>query len=292
MSATSCQSKTSNAIALRGLKSRRRFALVSLGMTTRAAGVGQYLGSILAWVKLDDSHQDHPKLAPLSDRAYRLWVRAIAHSNRYRLNGVLTASQLRQIRVPIRARMKHETELIRSGLWRETDGGIAIHDVEDYQPSAAKSADISQKRSDAGKKGAAARWGSDGKLLSAENAPVPTRPDPSRPTIDSENKSGLMLGEINDRLEQAFGVRGFISSKWQPKIRALLPYSPDEVESAIKEAQAADPELAGGGLVASILIRYRRKPAQAVAKPSRTLRYVEPLGPDGLPRSAIREGSK
>lgn len=133
----------------------------------------------MAWVRLDDAHQDHPKIAPLRDRSYRLWVRSIAYSNRFGLDGVLTASQLRQIRVPIRAKLGHETELVRSGLWHKTDTGIVIHDVSEYQPKTQKSAELSQKRSAAGRKGAAARWGTDGKLPMAPDAPVPSRPVPS-----------------------------------------------------------------------------------------------------------------
>jgi len=84
-----------------------------------------------------------------------------------------------------------------------------------------------------------------------------------------------MLGEINGALEKRFGPRGFISVKWQPKLRPHLPYTPAELESAIMEAQAADGE-PSGGLVASILIRYRKpKPVRGV-KPV-PLRKIKPL---------------
>lgn len=231
----------------------------------------------MTWVRLDDGHQDHPKIAPLSDRAYRLWVRAIAYSNRYGLDGVLRVAEIRRISGEIMARKRHADGLIAAGLWLDRGDTIKIHDIEDYQLKSAKASDISKKRSEAGKLGAAKRWGNDGKLPLANNAPVPSRPVPS-PTIDRENGSGLMLGEINAQLEQEFGPRGFISVKWQPKLRDHLPFTPDELESAIKEARATDPDNAGGGLVASILVRYRQQRSRpAPRRPN--LPYVKPLKP-------------
>ncbi len=192
----------------------------------------------MTWVKLDDAHQDHPKIAFLSDRAYRLWVRAIAYSNKFGLNGDLTAAQLRQIRGPIKAKVKHEAELVESGLWRQTDGGIEVHDIGDYQLKAVKSADISQKRSDAGKMGAAARWNTDGKLPLANDAPVPSRPVPSRPEEDHDHDPVILIREMSD-LE----LRG-TSRKWPAfantkptaiaRCQALLPITEAEFEAAAR----------------------------------------------------------
>jgi hypothetical protein len=152
----------------------------------------------VTWIRLDDAHQDHPKIAPLSDRAYRLWVRAIAYSNRYGLNGDLTAAQLRLIRGPIRAKKRHETDLVAAGLWHSTDHGISIHDIEDYQPSKDIPPELSQKRSEAGKKGAEARWSKDGKLPLANDAPVPSRPVPSRPVPNEIDLSRFDPKSIRD----------------------------------------------------------------------------------------------
>lgn len=306
MSLTSCQSKSSNATALRGLKSRRRFAFVSLGMTTSAAGVGHSRMYFVTWVRLEQDCCDHPKVDGISNGAFRLWISAKCWANRFWTDGFIDRDKLARISPRTRRHLAAAAELVRARLWHSHDDltcdspscpvnlgvaardGFLIHDFLEYQPSSAKLKRLSEKRAEAGRRGGLAK---PKQLASDGFNPDPTRTDPYR-TIDSSNGSGLMLGEINDRLEEVFGVRGFISTKWQPRLRDHLPYSSDEVESAIKEAQAADPDQANGGLVASILIRYRRKPAQSAPKPSKALRYVEPLGPDGLPRSAIREGSK
>ena len=94
----------------------------------------------------------------------------------------------------------------------------------------------------------------------------------------SGNGSGLMLGEINAQSEAAFGPRGFISVKWQPKLAPLLPFTGAEIESAINEAKGADGD-PSGGLVASILIRYRTQKIRSVkAVPLRPkLKEVKPM---------------
>lgn len=211
----------------------------------------------MTWVRLDDAHQDHPKVAPLSDRSYRLWVRAISYSNKFGLDGVLSASQLRQIRGPIRAKKRHETDLVAAGLWHSSGDGIVIHDIEHYQPSAQTAPEISQKRSDAGKKGAAARWGKDGNLPLAKNAPDPTRPVPSRP--DQIDRSIAVSDLLAVSHEWPGWNRGVALSEKARSHAAELDWqvSPVEVEAARPEAEAANgrPSL---GLLLSIIARYRR----------------------------------
>lgn len=195
----------------------------------------------MTWVKLDDSHQDHPKVAPLSDRAYRLWVRSIAHSNRFGLDGDITASQIRQVSGAIMARKRHQNELVVAGLWHETDTGMAIHDISDYQPTRKTPDEISKVRSEAGKKGAAARWQTGGNLPLAKNAPVPipSRPVPS-PEIDLSNSENF--DQIQDdqeltatEIEQAcFPRYGQLGSTNALKISRLCPIFGWELKHAVR----------------------------------------------------------
>lgn len=86
----------------------------------------------MAWFKLDDSAYDHPKIAVLTDSAFRLWVSAGLYSSRHLTDGVVTAVTLRLLQ----ARPKACQELVMSGLWETIpDGGYRFHDWDHYQPT-------------------------------------------------------------------------------------------------------------------------------------------------------------
>ena len=89
----------------------------------------------MAWVRLDDNFHWHPKVAPLSDAAYRLYVGALCHCNRYDQGdhvslGVVTAL------MPGRRGLRSAAELVTATLWL-VDGvvGWIIHDYFSYQPN-------------------------------------------------------------------------------------------------------------------------------------------------------------
>src|SRR6266511_515529 len=82
----------------------------------------------MAWTKLDDGFADHPKVAPLSDPAFRAFVAGLCFANRYLTDGVLPGHAVAKI-----ATAKVHKELVAAGLWRELeDGGVSIHDFLEY----------------------------------------------------------------------------------------------------------------------------------------------------------------
>jgi hypothetical protein len=85
----------------------------------------------MTWVRFDDQTDDHPKIAGLSDSAFRWWFRGFCYSGRYLLDGVLPPTFI--ARLPKRA----GNELVSAGLWEYKDGHLTIHDYHDYQPTKA-----------------------------------------------------------------------------------------------------------------------------------------------------------
>jgi hypothetical protein len=84
----------------------------------------------VAWFKLDDSAYDHPKVAGLSDGAFRLWVTCGLYCSKHLTDGIVTAVTLRVLQ----AKGKHCDELWTAGLWeRVPEGGYRFHDWTDYQ---------------------------------------------------------------------------------------------------------------------------------------------------------------
>lgn len=135
----------------------------------------------MSWVKLDDQFPDHPKIAALSDGAFRAHVIAICYSARTLTDG----------RIPGRLARKWAGRSLKElvpCLWEPADEDFLIHDYLDYQPSrhfvTKERERISQERSKAGGKGAAKRWqsgrqtdGPDPDPSSRSRSPDPV-PDP------------------------------------------------------------------------------------------------------------------
>lgn len=91
----------------------------------------------MTWVKLDDRFCDHPKIAALSDRAFRALVTGICYSSGVMSDGAVPTAVAKRIAGPA------TKELLRSCVWEQNGSGYLIHDFLDYQPS---KADILAKR--------------------------------------------------------------------------------------------------------------------------------------------------
>jgi len=99
----------------------------------------------MAWFKLDDSMWSHPKFLRLSDRAFRLWVRAGAYCAQHLTDGVVTDETL----IILGANRKHCDELWTAGLWeRVPEGGYRYHDWDHYQPSRSQVLDRRRKEAE------------------------------------------------------------------------------------------------------------------------------------------------
>jgi hypothetical protein len=81
----------------------------------------------LTWIKLDDNAPEHPKVAGLSDRAFRWWVRGLCYASRFLTDGLLPFVFTRAIP------QKTINELSVSGLWTLGELGWHIHDYVEHQ---------------------------------------------------------------------------------------------------------------------------------------------------------------
>jgi len=105
----------------------------------------------MAWIYLDDQMPDHPKVAGISDAAFRLHVSGICYSGRQLTDGLIEADEVpRLVRKFKRAA---PSELVDAGLWLPV--GVAgstdlyeIHDYLDWNPSREKVLARRQKAKD------------------------------------------------------------------------------------------------------------------------------------------------
>lgn len=131
----------------------------------------------MSWLRIDDGFANHNKVLGISDAALRLWVIVSCWSHKLenlRHEGRITAAVLpgvSQHRWPAKRLEQLVEELVganggglyEQGLWVVTDTGWQIHNWHVYGIVGAEPDSLSAKRADAGRKGAASRWQSDGK---------------------------------------------------------------------------------------------------------------------------------
>jgi hypothetical protein len=136
------------------------------GRATSALFDGAATGGLLMpWARIDDAFDDHPKVLAVLEHeqggaAIGLWTLCLtwAHRNtlkRGKTPGLISASLPRRYLGP--GARELAALLVKEGLWEplaEGDGWL-IHDFDQYLPAA----QTSQARSEAGRKGAASRWG-------------------------------------------------------------------------------------------------------------------------------------
>ena len=181
---------------------------------------------MMGWARIDDGFHDHPKVIGLSLEAVGLWTKCLTWARRHSTSppGYIPDA-LPKTYAGRRAKII-TGELVDAGLWDIFDGsgeltptllklspsklqrtpGWVIHDYEDYLSAAERTetaSAVSKSRSEAGRRGARARWGvtngsqpdsnlpSDS-MASADGKPMPpTRPDPTHGSEGLSTESHL-----------------------------------------------------------------------------------------------------
>jgi hypothetical protein len=87
-------------------------------------------GRTVTYLQVDDRFADHPKVAVLSDAAFRAQVTALCYCAEHLTDGMLPKTVGDRF-----ARPRPRRELLASGLWMEAPGGYSLHDYLDWNPS-------------------------------------------------------------------------------------------------------------------------------------------------------------
>ena len=82
----------------------------------------------MTWIKLDDTFPNNPKILPLSNQAFRLYIEGLCYANQYLTDGFLAQAVINRL-----DSQNAVTELLEAGLWLERDNGIQIHDYCEHQ---------------------------------------------------------------------------------------------------------------------------------------------------------------
>lgn len=109
----------------------------------------------MTWVKMDDRYPDHPKVAGLTDGAYRLWTTSIAYCSQHQTDGLVPESII--TRWGVKHADRAAAELVSGGLWLSSADGYEVANYLNWQRSRSEIEALSSVRSEAGKRGARAK---------------------------------------------------------------------------------------------------------------------------------------
>lgn len=83
----------------------------------------------MTWIKLDNNSPRHPKIAALTDKAFRWWFNGLCFASEFLTDGLLPPTFWKQAPKTARA------ELTKGGIWIWKDPNFQIHDYLKYQQS-------------------------------------------------------------------------------------------------------------------------------------------------------------
>ena len=84
----------------------------------------------MTWIKLDDTLPNNPKILPLGDKAFRLYIEGLCYANQYLTDGFLAQAVINRLDSG-----NAYQELLDAGLWIAVEGGAQIHDYCEHQTS-------------------------------------------------------------------------------------------------------------------------------------------------------------
>jgi hypothetical protein len=149
----------------------------------------------MAWVRLDDTFPEHPKIDAAGGDAAWLHVCALSYCNRNETDGYVPRERITKLsdrKQPYRLAAR----LVAVGLWDVAVDGWQIHDYLDFQPSKAK---LQAERDAAKERMREARRSRNVRpnvtRSSGEVRLTPTRPDPTPSSIQS-----LPTSDVGTRL--------------------------------------------------------------------------------------------
>lgn len=172
----------------------------------------------MSWARIDDKLHSHPKIKAIVKRTDPIgaWTRMLSWSCDYRTRGRIPRSTALDF-----ATQSTIDKLVEVGLLDVAEHDYVIHDFEEYNPSGPATdtarAAASEKKREAGKKGAAKRWGksddtandgrTDGTVPSDANGTVPSKTDgkpiapdsPTRGRAPDPSPSPSPLPEDNNK---------------------------------------------------------------------------------------------
>lgn len=221
----------------------------------------------MAWVKIDDHFDEHPKLAAVGPIGWGVWLAGLAYCNRNLTDGFIPRPVAESIGGKWRVYVPTEdgreqvwrinrssgmvgqdmdTEwaislLVQVGLWEEVEGGYRVHDYSDYQPSKDEVLALRRVRAEAGSKGGRASAQAKQAKSKAKAKQPPSKPS-SKTSSKPSSKNAAKVNPVPDPVPDPDPVP-------EPEPQGALPPNPRRAAGAAprgnrpsRRSPLADPE--------------------------------------------------
>lgn len=197
----------------------------------------------MSWLRLDDEFAENPKIAPLSDRAFRFHVAALCVCAAKLTDGKMSRKAVRVLAATLEVDAKRRTvELEQAGLWIAGEDGWQINDYLDYNPSAEEVRAKREARAEAGRRGGIAsgeaRANAQANGEANASAPAQANHEPPSPPIpkDQEHSQPLTYSgddpneqtDYNHALERIVEACGSTTDARQKLAADVLEHHPPE----------------------------------------------------------------
>ncbi len=204
----------------------------------------------MAWAKIDDGFSEHPKIAALSDAAFRAQVTAICYSARNLTDGHLIPRVVASLTEGNQALVD---ELVQARVWDRNGDGLVIHDYLDYQSPAdeirARRQEAADRMRDLRSRERSGERAAHVPRSFADPTPIPTPTPKPRPkdlkTLSSTSSPDVRVVYDFWRLERGKTNARYdrISDRREAKLKARLKeFSVEDLCNAIRGV-ALDPWL-------------------------------------------------
>lgn len=107
----------------------------------------------MRYVLLLESAYDNGKLCSLSHRAFRLWANSLSYARKHQTDGQLRPDQVTVLLRLYQLTQRDVDELVEKRAWERVEGGFAIHDFLEVNPSEDELSGVSEVRAEAGRRG-------------------------------------------------------------------------------------------------------------------------------------------
>jgi hypothetical protein len=158
------------------------------------------------YIRVHDGMDEHPKVEPLSDAAFRLLMTGWFYCSRNRTDG-----QIRNVVWQKRGTAKARRELVEAGLVVPHDGYVLMHDYLEHQRSAEEIRLLQDTRHDTGSYGNHVRWHVVRRRPKADCEHCQKDPDPIANGIANASQTDrkpLASTEAEAEAEEKRSVRG------------------------------------------------------------------------------------
>lgn len=207
----------------------------------------------MTWVKIEDDLPDHPKIAGLSDAAFRLHIAGICYCSRHLTDGFIPAWIID--RWGVKRADKVAAELEAASLWLRHSDEYEVVGYLDHQRSKAEAQAVSAKRSEAGKRGGKASAKAK-QVASAllSNEPSKAQAEENRETDTEEITTSVAIAtdagrpdvealceHLANAVEANGSLRPTITDRWRTACRLMVDKdgrTPEQIRNAIDWSQA------------------------------------------------------